>query len=462
MRNNGLRSVLVSCLAALVLSSCLKDEAQRTTPKWRQKNCQIASFLLKNVTKDKDSIAGLSRVTFTIDQLRGEIYNTDSLPYGTRVTHKLACQIVYDEAVGPSSVEFEPEATGKRISGREADSIDFSRPVRIYVTSLDRTEAKTYTVRLNVHQQDPDSMAWQHTAPLLRQSNLVEARVLAHTGAYLLLARTTDGLSAYRSTDAQTWTALTPSGLPAGKTFEAAYATLLRHTYYIHTTDGALYRSADGTTWTSVAGAPTIVRLLGAVDTVTYGSQPVALAAIVRSKDNTLHFASMDASGAWTTGDAVPTTFPTEGFGSTSYEAAHRRHLLIAGGRRRDGILTDQTWETTDGRTWICLNQYTASGLPALEGAAVANYSGAIVLVGGLNASGTAQRTLYLSYDRGATWIAAAHKLQLPTEFVARGYASAAVTSDGYLLLVGGRTSRTGAMMDELWRGRINRLGYGR
>ena len=101
-------------------------------------------------------------------------------------------------------------------------------------------------------------------------------------------------------------------------------------------------------------------------------------------------------------------------------------------------------------------------GLPALEGAAVANYSGAIVLVGGLNASGTAQRTLYLSYDRGATWIAAAHKLQLPTEFVARGYASAAVTSDGYLLLVGGRTSRTGAMMDELWRGRINRLGYGR
>ena len=305
-------------------------------------------------------------------------------------------------------------------------------------------------------------MAWQHTAPLLRQSNLVEARVLAHTGAYLLLARTTDGLSAYRSSDAQTWTALTPSGLPAGKTFEAAYATLLRHTYYIHTTDGALYRSADGTTWTSVAGAPTIVRLLGAVDTVTYGSQPVALAAIVRSKDNTLHFASMDASGAWTTGDAVPTTFPTEGFGSTSYEAAHRRHLLIAGGRRRDGILTDQTWETTDGRTWICLNQYTASGLPALEGAAVANYSGAIVLVGGLNASGTAQRTLYLSYDRGATWIAAAHKLQLPTEFVARGYASAAVTSDGYLLLVGGRTSRTGAMRDELWRGRINRLGYGR
>jgi len=53
-------------------------------------------------------------------------------------------------------------------------------------------------------------------------------------------------------------------------------------------------------------------------------------------------------------------------------------------------------------------------------------------------------------------------KLQLPTEFVARGDASAAVTSDGYLLLVGGRTSRTGAMMDELWRGRINRLGYGR
>ena len=457
MRNNGLRSVLVGCLAALTLSSCLKDETRRTTPEWRQKNCQIASFSLKN-----DSIKGLDQVVFTIDQLRGEIYNTDSMPYGTKINRKVVCQIAYDDAVSPSLVEFEPEATGKRVSGRDADSIDFSRPVRIYITSYDRTEAKTYTVRLNVHQQDPDSMSWLQTMPLLGRGSIVEERVLSDAGAYRLFARTADGLLAYRSADALTWTALTPSGLPAGKTFEAAYATLLRHTYYIHATDGALYRSADGTTWTSVAGAPTIVRLLGAVDTVTYGSQPVALAAIVRSKDNTLHFASMDASGAWTTGDAVPTTFPTEGFGSTSYEAAHRRHLLIAGGRRRDGILTDQAWETIDGRTWVCLNENTASGLPAMEGAAVTMYGGAIFLVGGLNAAGTASRTLYLSTDRGATWTVAVHKLQPPAEFVARGYATAVVTSDGYLTLIGGRASRDGQMKDELWRGRINRLGYGR
>ena len=183
--------------------------------------------------------------------------------------------------------------------------------------------------------------------------------------------------------------------------------------------------------------------------------------AIVRSGD-ALRFASMDASGSWTTGDAVPTAFPTEGFGSTSFEAAHRSHLLIVGGRRRDGSLTNQAWETIDGRTWVCLNENTASGLPAMEGAAVTMYGGAIFLVGGLNAAGTASRTLYLSTDRGATWIAAAHKLQPPAEFAARGYASAVVSSDGYLILVGGRASRDGQMKDELWRGRINRLGYGR
>ena len=456
MRNNGLRSVLVGCLAALTLSSCLKDETRRTTPEWREKNCQIASFSLKN-----DSIKGLDQVVFTIDQLRGEIYNTDSMPYGTKINRKVVCQIAYDDAVSPSLVEFEPEATGKRVSGRDADSIDFSRPVRIYITSYDRTEAKTYTVRLNVHQQDPDSMSWLQTMPLLGRGSIVEERVLSDAGTYRLFARTADGLLAYRSADALTWTTLTVAGLPAGKTLRAAEATLFRHTYYIHSTDGTLYRSADGATWTAVAGAPTIVRLLGAVDTVTYGTRAVALAAIVRSGD-ALRFASMDASGSWTTGDAVPTAFPTEGFGSTSFEAAHRSHLLIVGGRRRDGSLTNLAWETIDGRTWVCLNENTASGLPAMEGAAVTMYGGAIFLVGGLNAAGTASRTLYLSTDRGATWIAAVHKLQPPAEFVARGYATAVVTSNGYLILVGGRASRDGQMKDELWRGRINRLGYGR
>ena len=460
MRNNGLRSAIVGSLAVLVLSSCLKEENQRTAPEWRKKNCQIASFSLKDAAKAKDTIAGLSQVTFTIDQLQGEIYNTDSLPYGTRITHKLACQITYDDVISPSRVEFMPEATGKRISGRDADSIDFSRPVRIYITSYDRTEAKTYTVRLNVHQQDPDSMVWLHTYPLLGHGSIVEERALADAGTYLLFARTAEGLRIYRATAALNWTALTLSGLPTGKTLRAAQATVFRHTYYIHSTDGTLYRSSNGAAWATVAGAPTIECLLGAVDTVAYTTRPVALAAIVRSGDS-LRFASMDAAGVWTMGEAVPATFPTSGFGCTGYEAAHRRHLLLVGGQQRNGSLTNRAWETTDGRTWVCLNENTTPGLPALEGAAVAMYDGKIYLVGGINAAKSASRTLYLSSDRGATWSIAARKLMLPDDFRARGYATPIVTTDGYLILIGGRTTREGTMMDEMWRGRINRLGYG-
>ena len=461
MRTIGLRSVIIGVLAALVLSSCLKEEEQRTAPEWRKKNCLIASFSLKNAAKAKDSITGLSQVTFTIDQLRGEIYNTDSLPYGTRISHKLACQITYDDAISPSRVEFMPEATGKRISGRDADSIDFSRPVRIYITSYDRTEAKTYTVRLNVHQQDPDSMVWQHIAPLLGRSDIAEGRIVGHAGTYLLLARTANGLSAYRSSDAQAWQALATTGLPAGKTLRAAEATVFRHTFYIYSTDGTLYRSADGAAWTAVAGAPAIAHLLGAVDTVTYGTRATALAAIIRSGDS-LRFASMNAAGIWTTGDVVPATFPTSGFGSLSYEAAYRCHLLLVGGKQRDGSLTSRAWETTDGHTWICLNENTASGLPALQGAAVVMYDGKLYLVGGIKASNVASQTLYISSDRGATWHLAGRKLMLPAEFRARGYVMPVVTADGYLIFTGGQASPGGDMIDEMWRGRINRLSYGR
>lgn len=456
MRNNGLRSVIVGGLAALVLSSCLKDENQRTTPEWRQKNCQIASFLLKN-----DSIKGLGQVVFTIDQLKGEIYNTDSMPYGTKINRKVICQLAFDDALPPSSVEFLQEATGKRAVWRSTDSVDFSRPVRIYITSYDRTEAKTYTARLNVHQQKPDSMVWQLTKPLLGHGSILEERALADGGTYCLFARTAEGLRVYRSADARTWTALTVSGLPAGKTLRVAQTTVFRHTYYIVATDGTLYRSADGASWTTVSGAPMIECLLGAVDTVAHTIRPVALAAIVRSGD-VFRFASMNASGVWTTGDAVPTAFPMSGFGSTSYEAAHYHHLLLVGGCRRDGNLTNQAWETTDGHTWVCLNENMVSGLPALEGAAVALYDGKIYLVGGINASGTALHTLYRSSDRGATWTVGTSLVALPKAFRARGHAAPVVTTDSYLVLIGGRSTREGAMMDEMWRGRINRLGYGR
>ena len=128
--------MIVGGLAALVLSSCLKDENQRTTPEWRQKNCQIASFLLKN-----DSIKGLGQVVFTIDQLKGEIYNTDSMPYGTKINRKVICQLAFDDALPPSSVEFLQEATGKRAVWRSTDSVDFSRPVRIYICLLYTSDA---------------------------------------------------------------------------------------------------------------------------------------------------------------------------------------------------------------------------------------------------------------------------------------------------------------------------------
>ena len=70
---NRIVLMLAGCFVFL-LSSCLKSdevEAYDVTT-----NCQISSFSLSS-----DSIPGLSSVNFTIDQLSGEIYNLDSMPY---------------------------------------------------------------------------------------------------------------------------------------------------------------------------------------------------------------------------------------------------------------------------------------------------------------------------------------------------------------------------------------------
>jgi len=67
------------------MSSCLGSNDTVTE---LGKDCEILTFTLAN-----DSVEGLSNVVFTIDQLNGRIYNTDSLPYGTTLKNKVKCTV---------------------------------------------------------------------------------------------------------------------------------------------------------------------------------------------------------------------------------------------------------------------------------------------------------------------------------------------------------------------------------
>lgn len=198
MKKNKLHLWMAGC-AALLLSSCLgnTDDVDESV----LSNCQIISFSLQN-----DSISGLSNVIFTIDQVNGLIFNKDSMAYGTVIDRKAVCSLTYDMSLSPSAIEVYQEALKDSAYWNGTDSLDFSNFVRFRVYSNNGKAYKSYTAKLNVHQQQPDSMTWILYSELPAGNNIQEQKVLASGDSYRMYVKNTaSGYELYQSlrTDAK-------------------------------------------------------------------------------------------------------------------------------------------------------------------------------------------------------------------------------------------------------------------
>ncbi len=445
---------IVGCLVC-ILSSCLGGSDTEYTV---DKNCQISSFTLQH-----DSVEGLNKVKFTIDQLSGRIFNADSLPYGTEID-KVICTLAYMNSYAIMSTTVQQEAVGDTIVWDGKDSLDFSKPVKFTITAYDGATTKKYTAQVNIHQQNPDTMEWSLYSSQITGIRMKKQKVITHpyggVNTYFMYVRPADG-SAYRLyqspvSDARNWSQLSLSGLPASGvllTQVTPYDGLL----YMPATDGILYQSADGLQWEAVANEMDIRYLLGAVKEGQ--KQPSALAAIV-NKDNVLTFAAMNKDKVWTTGDAVPASFPLTGFGSVDFYSMYHEYLMIAAGRDSNNELLNTTWATMNGTTWAQLTDDELENFGKREGVMLTKYDDVYYLIGGLTEDGKGSKDIYTSADRGITWMLQDTLIVLPDSYIGRGFSSVQVDKDQYMLIFGGKTSQGADELNEIWRGRINRLGF--
>ncbi|MDR0756622.1 MAG: DUF6242 domain-containing protein [Tannerella sp.] len=436
------------------MSSCLGNDGTELE-EWSLSNCQISTFSMSC-----DSISGLSAVKFTIDQINGLIFNKDSLPYGTNVNFKVICTVTY--AIGAiTSVEVHQKAIDKKEYWNGTDSLDFSDEVIFYIISYNGKEAKSYTAKLNVHQQNPNLMEWSRDASPLPVSGATDRKVILYGDSYRMYARGANSYELYQSPvpDANNWTRAPLTGLPDKTAFTLSQMTEYEGNLYLPSPDGALYRSADGQDWTKMDDAPEIAALLGAVGEGTELGRPSALATIIRDDGKWL-FAAMNVSGQWQQGTETPGVFPVAGFASNSYKQMYYSHLTVVAGKDRHGALSNRCWDTMDGLAWICLTGSGKDYFAQREGPMLADYDGKLYLTGGIDASNQGLSDIYTSADKGVTWSLADSLTFLPETYKGRGFASILVNKDNFMLLFGGKERSEANMLDELWRGRINRLGY--
>jgi hypothetical protein len=452
--------LFAGCLA-LLMSSCLGSDDYDYEI---SNDCEILTFYLSN-----DSIDGLSDVVFTIDQVSGRIFNIDSMPYGTVIDEKVICNITLASTVYQcQAIE---QATGDTIVWTSTeDSIDFSKPVTFINTLWDGITTKVYQAQINIHQVVPDSMVWSLYKSDVLGYQIKDEKVVTATKdgkEYFYMYVDPASASSYElytsaSSDGENWTKQTLSGLPYGK-INLSQITIFQDVFYAVSNDGGLYSSDDGLSWKLISSSPFVKSILGALnvddDYTVSGRQSSALAAVL-DVDGVPTFAAMSTDGTWKQGEAVYSGFPINGFASWSYNQMYRDRLLVACGKDKDNKLVNTTWTTDDGYRWTSLSNDGFDRFDAMEGVSVANYDGGFFMVGGLKADGTASKDIYTSQDGGISWTLSDTLVLMPEDFKARGYMSMLVNEAKYMYLFGGKKTSGGNVQDQIWRGRINRLGF--
>ena len=168
---------------------------------------------------------------------------------------------------------------------------------------------------------------------------------------------------------------------------------------------------------------------------------------------NRIMFESSDKTN-WVNLGLAPENFPVSGF-SVWVDAAPsgKMQVFIAGGRNAQGNLLSSVWSTENGSYWANLTAEKEWFTPREE-AAVVQYGGGLMLIGGKNDSGTLTDKQWVSPDYGLSWKEADDKAKLPDLFVARFGQSIIVDKDNYIYLIGGQTSST--FLKDVWKGRKN------
>lgn len=423
MRANRLRNILfLPLLAAIVLCvpACNSKSDEEPDIVVTPSIVAVKNFYLLS----NDSVMkNLDSVFFSIDLNHGVIFNADSLPKGTKVS-RLIPSITFANTMTSAELSFRKDNRVDTVVdylSNPQDSIDFTSPVTLKVTAENGTSTFSYTIKVNVHTVDPDTLGWAlistSTLPS-RFSDPVKQKTVWHNSSAYCLVEENDGsftISSCADLNEGLWDKqeFSPGFYPDVESFSSS-----DDSFYLLADNGDLYSSSDclswedtGIEWYSVIGG--------------YGSYVLGLQFV----DDSFYFTQYPAADGEAV-KSVPGNFPvskSSQLGIIETDWAENPIAILAGGVMANGDFSSDIWGF-DGNNWAILN---SSALPALESPMLARYVvykdtpaafakrefDAWLLFGGVFDDGSFNSVVYTSIDNGVTWNVAADSMQLPEDF---------------------------------------------
>lgn len=453
--------VFFSLAVILFLSSCLGTSTITTSS-----NASFVSLSLSN----NDSV---TKAVFT--EADSIIQNKDSLPYHTPLAKVI---VTFTFQSTSTTYLIYPKNSGAPkdsviLSGK--DTINFNyQPITVKNLASDGKTIATYTLKVNVHQVQPELYVWEALNSSLDINGVEHQKTLIRNDSLFYFYN--DGNTTYLGTSMNgiSWSKTTVADIPGN--FSLDDITQFNGRFFL-TNGQDIYSSSNGQNWTkSSLSLFTFKSLL-----FDFQNQ---LWAVVQPSGMNNYFAVSNDGTVWTVlSEKIPDGFPVRGFSALSFDSRlGKPKVLVLGGYDDNGNFLKNNWSSEDGNYWINYSSAISLGQHSLDsiypGASVISYDNKLLLFGAVDKSGVMAGNYYrVSIDEGLSWQVPDtlyNRLRMPVyikspvtgndtistylQYGYRSFQSAVVDNSSNIYIVGGRYNNTYLQM--IWKGKLNRMSF--
>ena len=455
----------------ILVSACSEDS---TTVSYND-YCYVKSVTLGTIKRKmerRDRLGKLVNTTYTsvtgsnflmtIDQRARTIENRDSLPLGC------------DLSAVTAAIAFDGSILKYRTSGSNSgwtaynstDSLNLTSPLELELTSNDGKSTRNYTLKVNVHKQEADSIYWkQCESEVPQRSGMNDMKAFVMNDKLTVLASNgTKVILAERSgTDAEgTWQE-EDTDLP----LTADLQTLRQQAdkLYLSTSDGSILSSTDAKAWTQEGTTYTTeLKLIEKTEQFFY-----AISVTTDENGTTSKLLRSTDAATWEEDelDSQATLLPTYGIRALTMQQANGNKRIVMVGQRdskgegeeyKNAIVWNKMWnesEMEEEAQWMYfpLSDDNIVPCPRLQYLNLLPYDGKCIALGGASTDGKhkALHAAYVSQDYGITWRTDS-EIHLPIQLEGTdGCITSTVDKNNFIWII------TNA---QVWRGRLNRLGF--
>lgn len=450
-------------VASIFLVSCLNsDETEYVTyddvaiTAFSLSSLNVTHYTTSSTGEDSayvETVTSFSDYKFIINQTTGEVYNADSLPYRSDPSKILCSVSTKNNGVAIIRSLEKPDSVSYVSS---TDTIDFSEPRTITVYSSSGKFSRDYTVKVNIHQQDPDSMQWHLVTTSAEVASLEKIRGFFLNGRPIVLG-VKDGQTilcgASIDDNYQTWRNMASLGEGANEN------AIVRNDSLFVLDQSGLKASCDGISFETIATSVPINRLIAQSQKGLYGID----------NDGRM-MVSDDGGKSWKADEMEEgTVIPSNNLASSTVTFKSLKNadcVVLVGNRDYDkykedttAIVTTKIVEyTNDALTYpwsmVAVDKNNSYLLPRMDNINLFAYGEAIYAIGGKGIGSSTTEALsafYESKDQGFTWKKSS-KIMFPQQFTSStSNFTAFVDADNTIWFVCGTSG-------EIWQGWINNL----